>query len=110
MLSQVGRSDRFEETLAVTNFIRENVIYRFGIPKRFLSDNGTPFVNSEVRQLCEEYVIDYIKSTPYYPQGNGQPEATNKSLLKILSTIVYEEPKIWLDFLSLVLWAYRTSK
>lgn len=58
-----------------------------------LSDNGTPFLNSQVQQLCEEYQIDHVKSTPYYPQRNGQVEATNKNLLRILSRMVYEEPK-----------------
>lgn len=108
----MGRSGCFVESqcLAVANFIRENVIYRFGIPKRLSSDNGTPFVNFETRHLCEEYGIDHIKSTPYYPQGNGQAEATNKTLLRILSRMVYEEPKRWSDHLPLVLWAYRTSK
>lgn len=36
----------------VANFIRENVIYRFGILKCLLSDNGKPFVNFEVRQCA----------------------------------------------------------
>lgn len=60
--------------------------------------------------ICEEYGIDHIKSTPYSPQGNGQAEPTNKTLLRILTRKVYEEPKRWSDHLSLVLWAYRTSK
>lgn len=30
--------------VAVTNFIKENIICRFGIPKVILSDNGTPFI------------------------------------------------------------------
>ncbi|XP_028104876.1 uncharacterized protein LOC114303897 [Camellia sinensis] len=35
----------------VANFIKENVICRFGIPKVILSDNGTLFVNSHVGRL-----------------------------------------------------------
>lgn len=68
---------------AVSNFIRD-IICRFGIPKRIRSDNGTPFINSNVRELCEKYGVDHVKSTPYYPQGNGQAEATNKTLMRIL--------------------------
>lgn len=67
---------------AVTNFIRDNFICRFSIPESVLSDNGTPFVYSYVPQLCVEYSIDHInKSSPYYPQGNGQGEATYKTLI-----------------------------
>ena len=34
--------------LAVANFIREHIIYRFGIPHKIVIDNGTPFVNKDV--------------------------------------------------------------
>ncbi|XP_028116061.1 protein NYNRIN-like [Camellia sinensis] len=51
----------------VANFIRDNIIYRFGIPKVMLSDNGTPFVNRHVGRLLDAYQIKYYKSNPYYP-------------------------------------------
>lgn len=62
-----------------------------------------PFVNSYIRELCEEYRVDRIKLIAYYPQGNRQAEATNKTLMKILSRIVYDEPKRWADFIPFVL-------
>lgn len=58
-----------------------------------------------VRQLCEEYGVDHMRSSPYYLQMNSQVEATNKTLLRILNRMVYDEPKQWTCFLSLVLWA-----
>ena len=39
----------------MTNFIKETIIVRFGVPHRIISDNGTPFVNSEVRKMLEFY-------------------------------------------------------
>ena len=63
--------------LAVANFICEHIICRFGIPYKIVSDNGTPFVNKDVRKLLDYRHIKHRKSTPYYPQGNGQAEATN---------------------------------
>ena len=62
---------------AVANFIREHIIYRFGTPHKIVSDNGTPFVNKDVRKLLNHRHIKHRRSTPYYPQGNGQVEATN---------------------------------
>jgi len=38
---------------AVANFIKENIIVRFGLPHRIISDNGTSFVNSKVRKMLE---------------------------------------------------------
>uniref|UniRef100_A0A2N9HC24 Integrase catalytic domain-containing protein n=1 Tax=Fagus sylvatica TaxID=28930 RepID=A0A2N9HC24_FAGSY len=56
---------------AVANFIREHIITRFGIPHKFISDNGTPFVNKDVREMLEHYRIKHRRSTPYYPQEVG---------------------------------------
>ena len=75
---------------AVVNFIKENIIVRFGIPHRIISDNGTPFVNSDVRKMLEFYQVKHHRSLPYYPQGNGQAEATNKVLIKIISKMSQE--------------------
>uniref|UniRef100_A0A2N9FLD6 Integrase catalytic domain-containing protein n=1 Tax=Fagus sylvatica TaxID=28930 RepID=A0A2N9FLD6_FAGSY len=94
---------------AVANFIRQHIITRFGIPHKIISDNGTPFVNKDVREVLEHYRIKHRRSTPYYPQGNGQAEATNRMLLRILSKMVFDYGKGWNSHLADVLWAYRGS-
>lgn len=45
----------------VANFIHDTIIFRFGIPKYIQFNNVTFSVNSHVRELYEEYGIDYIK-------------------------------------------------
>ena len=67
----------------MVNFIKENIIVRFGVPQRIISDNGTPFVNNDVRKMLEFYQVKHHRSLPYYPQGNGQVKGTNKVLIKI---------------------------
>uniref|UniRef100_A0A2N9G0R7 Integrase catalytic domain-containing protein n=1 Tax=Fagus sylvatica TaxID=28930 RepID=A0A2N9G0R7_FAGSY len=94
---------------AVANFIREHIITRFGIPHKIISDNGTPFVNKNVKEVLEHYRIKHRRSTPYYPQGNGQAEATNRMLLRILSKMVFDYGKGWNSHLADTLWAYRGS-
>ena len=56
---------------AVANFIQEYIITRFGIPRRLISNNGTPFINKNMKGLTEAYYIKYGRSNPYYPQGNS---------------------------------------
>ena len=51
----------------MANFIKENIIVRFGVPHRIISDNGTPFVNSDVRKMLEFYQVKHHRSSPYYP-------------------------------------------
>ena len=93
----------------VANFIKENIIVRFGVPHRIISDNGTPFVNSDVRKMLEFYEVKHHRSSPYYPQGNGQVDATNKILIKIISKMSQEYTGGWAMHLSDALWAYINS-
>ncbi|KAL6222940.1 hypothetical protein ACLB2K_006330 [Fragaria x ananassa] len=94
---------------AVCNFIREYIICRHGVPYKIVTDNGTPFVNREVSDMLKGYGIKHRKSTIYYPQGNGQAEATNKTLLRILSKMVFEYEKCCSTHLPNAQWAYCTS-
>nr|XP_028964685.1 uncharacterized protein LOC114827163 [Malus domestica] len=51
-----------------------------------------------------------IQSSPYYPQSNGQAEASNKILVNIIKMMVIDSPEKWHERLGNTLWAYRTSK
>ena len=51
-----------------------------------------------------------MTSTPYYPKGNDQVEASNKRLLKILEKMTKENGKGWKEELPTALWAHRTTK
>ena len=93
----------------MANFIKENIIVRFGVPHKIISNNGTPFVNSDVRRMLEFYQVKHHRSSPYYPQGNGQAEATNKILIKIISKMSQEYAGGWAMHLSDAIWAYRKS-
>ena len=91
------------------NFIKENIIVRFGVPYRIISDNGIPFVNNDASKILEFYQVKHHRSSPYYPEGNGQVEATNKVLIKIISKISQEYTDGWATHLPDALWAYRKS-
>ena len=79
----------------MVNFIKENIIVRFGVPHRIISDNSTPFVNKEVRKMMKFYRIKHHQSLPYYPQGNGQAEETNKTFIKIINKMSQEYTGGW---------------
>lgn len=44
------------------------------------------------KRVARCYGIDHVKRNSY-PQGNGQVEATSKTLIWIFSRMVYEDPK-----------------
>ena len=62
-----------------------------------------------MKNLTKMYYIKYGRSTPYYPQGNGQAEATNRVILKILKKMKHEYEGKWSDHLTNVLWICRSS-
>ena len=93
----------------ISRFILNYIICRYGVPLSIISDHGTPFQNKDVDKLCEKYNIYHGYSSIYHPQGNGQAEASNKTIVKILQKTVNESGRDWHLQLNPALWAYRTS-
>ena len=91
----------------VRNFVWK--ICQFRIPRAFISNNGKQFDNDAFRDFYNQLGIKNHYSSPAHPQANGQVEVTNQSLLKLIKTQLEGAKGIWLDELSSVLWAYRTT-
>ena len=92
---------------STTKFLYENIRCRFGCRIELVSDQGTYFINKIVHELSTYYVVVHKKSTPYYPQANGLPESTNKTMQPMLKKIVNENRTDWDKKLNSALWAYR---
>jgi ribonuclease HI len=43
----------------MVEFVKEHIIYRFGIPQTITTDQGTPFTSSEFRDFAESMGINY---------------------------------------------------
>jgi hypothetical protein len=54
--------------------------------------------------------IKLLNSSPYYVQANGQAEASNKVLIKIIKKRIKDNPRRWHEKLSEAMWAQRTSR
>jgi hypothetical protein len=53
--------------------------------------------------------IKLLNSFPYYAQANGQAEASNKIMIKIIQKKIDQKPKRWHSVLNEALWAYRMA-
>jgi transposase InsO family protein len=87
----------------------EDIIARFGCPSRIVTDNATSFKAEPLIHFCEKFRIKLIHSTPYYPQGNGLAESSNKSLIKIIKRLLEDNKKSWDSKLKFSLWADRVT-
>ena len=76
------------KTSTVLEFLRVNVICRFGVPQRFVHDNGPQFRSQQFFKFMEKYHIKDCPSTEYNPAANGLAEAFNKTICKLLKKIV----------------------
>ena len=93
----------------VISFVKEHIIHRFGIPQTITTDGGSVFISEEFRKFANDMGIKLIRSSPYYAQANGQAEASNQSLIKLIKRKIDEYPRRWHEVLSEALWAYRIS-
>ena len=93
----------------VKNFVWKAVIYRFGIPRVLISDNGKQFDNGPFREMCSQLNIKNHYSSPRHSQANGQVEVTNRTLLTQFKTRLEGAKSMWVEELPSVLWAYRTT-
>ena len=60
-------------------------------------------------ELAAKLGLSHDSSTPYYPQANGQVEAVNKVLKRMLQRMIGVHKRRWHLILYSALWAYRTS-
>ncbi|XP_073153205.1 uncharacterized protein [Henckelia pumila] len=76
---------------------------------RLASDNGRQFCGSKVRAWCQEMKIEQVFTSVAYPQGNGQFEVTNRTIVQALNTRLDAAKGKWADELPSVLWSYQTT-
>ncbi|XP_055801017.1 uncharacterized protein LOC129870307 [Solanum dulcamara] len=74
----------------VADFVRNNIICRFGIPESIITDNAANLNSDLMKEIYERFKITHRNSTTYWPQMNGAVEAANKNIKKILRKIVDE--------------------
>lgn len=68
-------------TAMIIMFLENNILTRFGVPAKLVTDNGSYFTSIEMIDFCVKYHIELLHSSNYYPQCNGLAESTNKNLL-----------------------------
>ena len=89
----------------VVRFIKKEIIYWYGLPRKIITDNATNLNNKMMKEMCEDFKIQYHNSTPYRPKMNGAVEAANKNIKKIIQkmTMSYKD---WHEILPFVLHGY----
>ncbi|MCO5590724.1 hypothetical protein L7F22_044699 [Adiantum nelumboides] len=88
-------------------FIKE--IYRLHwLPKGIVSDRDAKFTSKFWTSLFQAIGTQLCFSTAYYPQTDGQTERVNQLIEDILRDYCSQEPRKWVQYLSLVEYAYNS--
>ncbi|KAG7572565.1 Integrase catalytic core [Arabidopsis suecica] len=74
----------------------------------FLIDNGTQFTTRITKQFLAKWGIRLSTSTPRYPHGNDQAEATNKTIVDGIKKVFGKKKGCWSNHLDGVLWSHWT--
>ena len=64
-------------------FIKKEIICRYELLKRIISDNSLNLNNDMITEVCTRFKIKHHNSVPYRPKMNGAVEATNKNVKKL---------------------------
>jgi len=87
----------------------ENVICRLGCPLDLHSDQGRNFESDLFKELCDILQIRKTRTSPHHPQGNGQCERFNRTLLTMIRTFTQGDQDQWDQNLSYLTAAYRAT-
>ena len=87
----------------------KNIVCRYGIPRKIVSDNGTQFESDEFTGFREKNIIIKSFSSVARTQGNRQVDAVNKTLKFSMKKRLEEAKGRWPEELPNVLWSYRTT-
>uniref|UniRef100_A0A7N6BLW2 Gypsy retrotransposon integrase-like protein 1 n=1 Tax=Anabas testudineus TaxID=64144 RepID=A0A7N6BLW2_ANATE len=80
---------------------------RVGFPREILTDQGTNFMSTLLKQVYKLLGIVSVRTTPYHPQTDGLTERFNQILKQMLRKFVNETGSDWDQWLPCVLFAYR---
>jgi hypothetical protein len=93
----------------IMNFLDTNIFVKFDCTRKLITNNAQAFKSKVMIDFCGSHNIALTYSTPYYPQGNGLVESSNKTLIGIIKKLLTENKKSWHSKLKYAMWADRIS-
>uniref|UniRef100_A0ABM1XJY4 RNA-directed DNA polymerase n=1 Tax=Aedes albopictus TaxID=7160 RepID=A0ABM1XJY4_AEDAL len=97
-----------QESYTVAKAFVENFICRFGTPLELVTDNGSNFVSSLMKNVCKILKIKKITTSAYHPQAN-LVERSNRELKIYLRQYIVSNPLIWDELLPFFSFEYNTT-
>ena len=101
---------RNQSAKTTAKVLYDTFICHYGFPRRLHSDRGANFTGRVIKELCRLTGTRKSQTTPYHPQGNGQAERFNRTLIGMLGTLSPAEKSDWKSHLAPITHAYNCSR
>ena len=112
----IDYSTRYPEAMAIKDITAEAVAdglwefwTRLGIPDEVLTDQGSQFTSTLMKEVNEFLLIKHKMTCPFSPQTNGLVEKFNDTLKQMIKRLALEQPDQWDTFIPALLFAYREA-
>ena len=90
--------------------IFNNFVLKFGFPRKLHHDQGREFDNKLFDRLQQLAGVEGSHTTPYHPQGNGQVERFNRTIINMLKTLPDNHKSRWKDHVDKLVFAYNCTR
>ena len=104
-----SRENQASTAPIVAKVLWENFLVNYGWPEKILTDQEEYFESSLVRELCQSAGVQKLRTTPYYPETNGQCECFNPMLIGMIGTLPTHVKKNWQEWVSTLVSAYNST-
>ena len=99
--------DQTARTAAET--LRNGYLGLFSAPAYLVSDQGKAFMGHIITHLCDLYVVQKLRTSPYHAQTNGQVERMNQTIIRMISKLEEDKKACWSKHLLELLLAYNAT-
>ena len=82
-------------------------IAKFGTPLEIHTDQGANFGSVLFIEVCRLLEIRKTRSTPYHPSSSGLVERFNRTLARMIKSVIEGNTSNWDEHISLLTAAYR---
>ena len=86
---EVALYSNVRRNVVVKFILKKEIICQYGLPRKIITNNATNMNNEMMKEMCEDFKIQYHNSMPYRPKMNGAVEAANKNIKKM--TVSYKD-------------------
>ncbi|OBZ67992.1 hypothetical protein A0J61_11904, partial [Choanephora cucurbitarum] len=98
------------DTDHVVQVLLFQVVLKYGVPERLITDNGSNFISKAMRQVCARLGIQRSLTSVEHPQLDGLVERANRTIKTSLAICTEGNPAEWDENLPFVTFDYNTAK